>query len=187
MSESVARIAVTLLCAAAVVAMIAVLGGSDTMGRRCSTWLSRSPCSASPAPRVCGLRRAGLEVVTYVSGYLTIAISAIAFGKVVSTVWSADWFFGGNAKTAAQLTLATIAAANVSLLLSTERVEDGMDVRAARAGGVLSIVVLTILAIVETSKPGQDVGIKPMAVFAILYVLCAALIPLLRRADLEQR
>ena len=54
-------------------------------------------------------------------------------------------------------------------------------------GRVLSIVVLTILAIVEISKPGQDVGIKPMAVFAILYVLCAALIPLLRRADLEQR
>ncbi len=47
--------------------------------------------------------------------------------------------------------------------------------------------MLTILAIVETSKPGQDVGIKPMAVFAILYVVCAALIPFLRRADLEGR
>ena len=44
-----------------------------------------------------------------------------------------------------------------------------------------------IMAIVETSKPGPERGIKPMAVFAILYVLCAALIPLLRRADLEQR
>jgi hypothetical protein len=50
-----------------------------------------------------------------------------------------------------------------------------------------AIVVLTILAILETSKPGQDVGIEPMAVFAILYVLCAVLVPLLRRADLEGR
>lgn len=187
MSESVARIAVAVLCAAAVVAMIAVLGGSNSDGAKAlyvAILLALFSLTGSAGLR---LAARGPEVVTYVFGYLTIAISAIAFGKAVSTVWSADWFFGGNAKTAAQLTLATIAAANVSLLLSTERFEDGVDVHAARAGAVLSIVVLTVLAIVETSKPGQDVGIKPMAVFAILYVLCAALIPLLRRADLEQR
>ena len=186
MNESLARIPVALLCAAAVVAMILVLGGSDNDGAKALyVAISLALFSLTGAA---GLRLAmrGPEVSTYLFGYLTIAISAIAFGETVSAFWSADWLFGGSGRTAAQVTLATIAAANVSLLLSTERLEDGNGVHAARVGGVLSIVVLTVLAIVETSKPGHDVGIKPMALFAILYVLCATLIPLLRHADFER-
>ena len=146
----------------------------------------RSPLSSLTGAAGLRLASRGPEVVAYVFGYLTIAISAIAFGEVVSTFWSADWLFGGEGKTAAQVTLATLAAANVSLLLSTEQVEDGVEVHAARVGGVISIVVLTVLALIETSEPGHDVGVKPMALFAILYVLCALLIGLLRRADLQQ-
>lgn len=129
----------------------------------------------------------GPEVVTYVFGYLTIALSAIAFGEAVSAFWSADWLYGNGGRTAMQVALATIGAANISLLLSTERLEDGIEVQAARAGAVLSILVLTVLVLIESSDSGSDIGVKPMALAGILYVLCAALITLLRRADFAQR
>ena len=110
----------------------------------------------------------------------------IAFGEFVATLWSPDWFFGGEGKTLAKVGLATLAAANVSLLLSTERWEDGVEIHWARIGGVVSICILAVLALVEISESGQDIGVKPMALFAILYVLCAALIPLLRHADFQE-
>jgi hypothetical protein len=167
--------------------MVVVLGGSDNDGAK-ALYVAFSLAVFS-LTAAAGLRLAmrGPEVVTYFFGYLTIAASAIAFGETVSAFWSADWLFGGSGKTAAEVTLGTLCAANVSLLLSTERLEDGVEVDGARVAAVISIVVLTVLALVEISKPGHDIGIKPMALFAILYVLCALLIPLLRRADFEQR
>jgi hypothetical protein len=185
-SANVARVLVALLCAAAFVAMILVLGGSDKDGAKALyvafTFAVFSLTGAA------GLRLAmrGPEVVTYVFGYLTIAISVLAFGEAVSLLWSSpDWLFGDSSKTAAQVALATIGAANVSLLLSTERVDDEVLVHGARAGGALSIVALTVLALIETSDPGRDIGIKPLAALAIVYMLCAALIQLLRRAEFE--
>lgn len=187
MSANVARVLVALLCAAALVATIAVLGGSDDDGGK--ALFVATALAVFSLTGAAGLRLAtrGPEVVTYVFGYLTIALSAIAFGEAVSAFWSADWLYGNDGKTAAQLALATIGAANISLLLSTERVEDGIEVHGARAGAVLSILVLTVLVLIESSEPGSDIGVKPMALFAILYVLCAALITLLRRADFERR
>jgi hypothetical protein len=186
MSASVARVLVALLCAAALVATIAVLGGSDDDGAK--ALFVATALAVFSLTGAAGLRLAmrGPEVVTYVFGYLTIALSAIAFGEAVSAFWSADWLFGSSGKTAAQVALATIGAANISLLLSTERLEDRIEVHGARTGAVVSILVLTVLALVESSDPGRDIGIKPMALFAILYVLCAALTALLRRADFDR-
>jgi hypothetical protein len=187
MSASVARVLVALLCAAAFVALILVLGGSDDDGAK--ALFVATALAVFSLTGATGLRLAmrGPEVVTYVFGYLTIALSAIAFAEAVSAFWSADWLFGDSGKTAAQLVLATIGAANISLLLATERAEDGIEVHGARVGAVFSILVLTVLVLIESSDPGSDIGVKPMALFAILYVLCAALITLLRRADFAQR
>jgi hypothetical protein len=185
--RSTARVAVALLCAGALVATIAVLGGSDRDGSK--ALFVATALAGFSLTGAAGLRLAtrGPEVVTYVFGYLTIALSAIAFGEAVAAFWSADWLYGNGGKTAAQVAMATIGAANISLLLSTERVEDGIEVHGARVGAVLSILLLTVLALIESSDPGSDIGIKPMALCAILYVLCAALITLLRRADFAQR
>lgn len=185
MSADVARVLVALSCAAALVAMILVLAGSDSDGAKALYVAFSLAVFSLTGAAGWKLAMRGPEVVTYVFGYLTVALSAIAFGEAVSTFWSPDWLFGNDGKTAAQVALATIGAANVSLLLSTERVEDGVVVHAARAGGVLSILVLTVLALIESSDPGRDIGIKPMAVLAIVYVLCAALIQLLRHAEFQ--
>ena len=165
--------------------MILVLAGSDEDGAK-ALYVAFSLAVFS-LTGAAGWRLAmrGPEVATYVFGYLTVALSAIAFGEAVSAFWSPDWLFEHSGKTAGQVALTTIAAANVSLLLSTERVEDDIGVRGARAGGVISIVALTVLALIESSDPGRDIGIKPMAALAIVYVLCAALIQLLRRAEFQ--
>lgn len=180
-----ARIGVALLCTGALVAAIAVLGGSDDDGAK--ALFVATALALFSLTGAAGLRLAmrGPEVVTYIFGYLTIALSVVAFGEAVSAFWSADWLFGNSGKTAAQIALATIGAANISLLLSTERAEDGIEVHGARAGAVFSILVLTVLFLIESSDPGSDIGVKPMALFAIAYVLCAALIQLLRRAEFQ--
>jgi hypothetical protein len=43
-----------------------------------------------------------------------------------------------------------------------------------------------VLVLVEISNPGHDVGIKPMAVCAVAYVLGALLVPVLREAEIGE-
>lgn len=175
------------VCAGALVALFLVLGGSDEdSGKAVFVAIGLALFSLTGAAGMKLVRR-GPEAITYLFGYVTVLLSAIAFGEFVATLWSPDWIFSGEGKTLAEIALATLAAANASLLLSTERPEDGPEVHGARIGGVISIAVLAILALVEISESGHDVGYKPMALFAILYVLCAVLVPLLRWADFQQR
>jgi hypothetical protein len=184
-TASLARIAVALVCVAGFVALILILNGDeDDAGRAFYVALSFAFFSLTGAAGM-KLARRGSEVVTYLFGYLTVAASVVAFGEVLSMLWEEEWL-GNNWKSAAQLTLATFAAANVSLLFASEQPEDGREVHAARIGAVLALVALSILLLVEISSSGPDVSPKLLGTLALFYVLGAVLIPLLRRAELSR-
>jgi hypothetical protein len=184
---TLARILVAALCLAAAVVIVMVLGASEydrTAGRVLGVAVAVALFSLTAAA---GMRLAGrAELVTHLFGYVAVLASLIAFGEVVAALW-ADDVFDDQWRTAAEAGLVALAAANICLLLASERLEDGGVIRAARGGAVISIVVLAAMALIEISAPGRDVGIRPMAVFAVIYLTGALLIPLLRQAELSER
>lgn len=167
MSESVARVLVALPCAAALVAMIVVLGGSDDDGGR-ALYVAIALAFFS-LTGAAGLRLAGRgpEVRHPRLRHLTFAISAISVGEVVSTFWSADRLFGREVKTAAQITLATLQPPTSRCCSRPNDSRAGSRSMPPASAGSSRSPVLTALALVETSKPGHDVGVKPMALFAV--------------------
>ena len=52
-----------------------------------------------------------------------------------------------------------------------------------RAGVILAITILCLMAVVEISSPGKDIGVRPIAVVAVLYILGTVLLPLLRQVS----
>ena len=184
----IARALVVAVCLAALVAIVLVLTGSarNLTAERVLLLAIVLALFSLTGPAGMKLAGRGPELVTYVFGYLTVILSVLAFGEAIATFWSENWLFGDQWRTAVETGLVALAAANISLLLASQRPEDGVEIHAARAGAVLAIVVLSALALTEISSPGRDVGVKPMAVFAVVYVLGAVLIPLLRQAEITE-
>ena len=78
-----------------------------------------------------------------------------------------------------------IGAGHASLLLGSARAGEGESVRLVRIGVLAAIVILCTMAIVDISVRGRDIGVRPTAIVAVLYVLGTILLPLLRRASAE--
>jgi hypothetical protein len=184
----IARALVAAVCLAALVVIVLVLSGSETDLTAERVLVFSVALALFSLTGAAGMKLAarGPVLVTFAFGYVTVILSLLAFGEAIATFWSEDWLFGDQWRTAVETGLVALAAANISLLLASERPEDGGELHAARGGAVIAIVVLTVLALIEISSPGRDVGVKPMAVFAVLYVLGAVLIPLLRQAQITE-
>jgi hypothetical protein len=184
--RTIARILVAALCLAAAVVVVLVLGASEsdpTAGRVLGVAVAVALFSLTAAA---GMRLAGrAELVTHLFGYVAVIASLIAFGETVAALW-ADDVFDDQWRTAAEAGLVALAAANICLLLASEHIDDAGVIRAARGAAAISVVVLTAMALIEISSPGRDVGIRPMAVFAVIYLAGGLLIPLLRRAELSE-
>jgi len=113
-------------------------------------------------------------------GYLTAAVSIAALAFVTSSIWfedliDDDWNIAGDA-----IALA-VAGGHASLLLGAVRADDNDAVRLVRGATLATLGLLTFLAVVEISSNGQDLSIRLIGVVAVLYVLGAALLPLIRR------
>jgi hypothetical protein len=180
--RSLARFLIAAACIGGLVAIALILGDSDgarTSSRALSTAVALAFFSLTGGA---GLRLAGSrdELLSSSFGYLTAAVSLLAFGEVVAAFWSSDVLSGSNWKVAAETTLLAFGAGNVSLLLGSERAEDGDAVRLVRIATVGAAVLLTALALIEISSPGPDVDRKLLGVAAVAYLLGAVLLPLLR-------
>jgi hypothetical protein len=185
--RGVARALVAVLCAGGLVAIVLVLGSSDsglTPSRLLLIALALAFYSLTGAA---GVRLAGRsDVPVHLFGHLTVIASIVAFGEAVATFWNPEWLFEDHWRTAVQTGLVALVAANVSILLATQRPGDRGEVHAARLGSVLALVALCVLVLVEISRRGHDIGIKPMAVCAVVYVLGALLVPVLREAEIGE-
>jgi hypothetical protein len=180
---------VAALCLAALVAIVIVLSGPayDMTASRVvgvAVAIALYSLTATAGMKLVGR---GPELVTHLFGYAAVILSLLAFGEAIAALWAESWLIDDQWRTAAETGLVALAAANISLLLASQRREDGVETHAARGVALLSIVGLSALALIEISESGRDLGLKPMAVFAVLYALGAVLIPLLRRAELSER
>ncbi|MGB7589212.1 MAG: VOC family protein [Solirubrobacterales bacterium] len=176
---------IVILCGAALLLIVLILGGSDidkTSGKAIGTAAVFAAFSLTAMVGASlGSRRSELAPF----GYLTAAFSLAAFLAVTSAIWSAD-LFSDSWKVAGDTIVLAVSAANVSLLLGSTREEDSEAVRLVRAGGIVALSTLSLMAIVEISSPGKDIGVQPMAIAAVLYVLGMILLPLLKRLSPPQ-
>jgi Na+-transporting NADH:ubiquinone oxidoreductase subunit NqrB len=182
--RELARILIAVLCVAALVAIAVILGTSAPTSDRANVSKALATAIAFAFFSLTGaagisLGRRGSELAYYPLGYLTVLLSLLALGEAIAAIWAKEPLNGGW-RTAAETGLVAFCAGNVSLLLGSARPADSPPIRWTAIGAALAATVLTVLALIEISAPGPDVSKRLMAVLAILYVLGAVLLPLLR-------
>jgi hypothetical protein len=179
-AASVARIAVATLCLGAAVLVVLILGGSsdDLSGKAILAAVMLAPFS------LCAL--AGFFLIERqpqlaLFGVATIGLAVAAYFVVLDALWSGG--FSGQHVAVETLTILTIAAGQVSVLLSLRRDDDSRTVNGALFGSIAALVLLVVLAVIEISDSGADIGPKPFGILSVLYLLGALLAPLLRQAE----
>jgi catechol 2,3-dioxygenase-like lactoylglutathione lyase family enzyme len=173
------RILIAVACAGAAVLAVLVLtssGGGETAGRVVGTALALAVFSlAGMTGAQLAARRPEISVI----GYLTAIAAVAGFALILDLIWSGDLFGAGDPRLLGYLLLVTLAASQCSLLLGHAHPEDGQAVRLLRAATLLAIGVLAIMGITEIAESGQQVGPKPFALAALVYLLGVTLVPLL--------
>jgi hypothetical protein len=178
---ALARIAVAVLCLAAAVLIVLILGSSsdDLSGKAIMALLLFAPFS------LCAL--AGFLLVERqpdlaALGMATIGLAVAAYFVVLDSFWSGGGF-GGQRVAVETLAICTIAAGQISMLLSFRHGEDGPTVNGALFGSIAALVLLVALAVIEIADSGADIGPKPFGIVSVLYLLGVLLVPLLRRVE----
>ncbi len=171
------------LCLAAVVAILALLTGSfdDTDGRIIGTSLGFSVASATAAAGET-LRRAG-RGRRRLAGAATTAVSAGAWLTLVGSLWidgDPEWLW----RTCGCLALLALAGSHASLVLQSERAEDGALVHALCGISIVAAAIDTAAGLLGLSGAIDGVDdsvVTALAVLLIVFLLATALPPILRR------
>lgn len=180
--RAVVRILIAVLCGAALLLIVLILSGSrldDTAGRAIWTAVALAFFSLTA---VAGSNLANHRPGLALFGYTTVALSALAFMGILGAIWASD-LSSDTGRAVGDAVVLAIASGHASLLLASASGGDSEAVRLTRTGTLLAMGLLSLLAIIEISSPGEDIGPKPIAVVAVLYVLGAILLPLLRRTS----
>jgi catechol 2,3-dioxygenase-like lactoylglutathione lyase family enzyme len=177
--ERVVRLAVVVLCASALFLVIVIGTGTEldeTGGRLIGTAALLALCCLAG---VAGTSLAARRPEWALLGYLTALAAAATFVATEFGIWSDDPG-EGTWEAAGMLAVLGVAGAHTSLLLASARDRDPDPVRVVRAGTILVIWLLSLVAIAEISGNG-DIGERPLGILAVLYVLGVLVLPLLRR------
>jgi hypothetical protein len=179
----ICSIAAALLCGAAVVLILVILiGGSNDVAAKSLLVAFFFALFTLPAAAGAYLarERPGLRWI----GALTAIAAIAAFIAVLVALWPGNIFESdvGNLKTAAALTLISIASGQASLILGLGEPDDSPLVSGLRWAGLIPIAALTILGVEDISNHGPAASAKTYSVFGILYVLAIVLPPLVARA-----
>lgn len=179
-AAAVVRIVVAMLCLGAAVLIILILGNSsdDLSGKAIVAAVLLAPFS------LCAL--AGFSLIERqpqlaVLGMATIGLAVAAYFVVLDTFWSGG--FSGRNISVEVLAIMTIAAGQISTLLSLRHDEDSPMVSGVLFGSIAALVLLVALAVIEISDSGSDIGPKPFGILSVLYLLGVLLAPLLRQAE----
>jgi hypothetical protein len=115
-------------------------------------------------------------------GVLTAIASLLAFCGVAAAIWAMD----GNGRDSGVIVgvslMVPLALGYVSHLLAVSSERDSVAVHLAQGGTVLALAILVLLGIVEISAPGPDVSRNSITDVGVLFLLGAALVPVLRVA-----
>lgn len=178
------RLLIAVLCAAALILIITIGSGSEldeTGAQAIGTAVAFAFFSLAG---VAGTNLARRRPRLALFGYVTAAIAVAAFLAMTALIWNGH-SSGDGWRIPVYLTIVALGAGHASLLLGNARDDDSETVRLVRSGVLLAIAMLCTLAIAEISSPGKDIGLRPIAVVAVLYLLGTILLPLLRRAGAE--
>jgi catechol 2,3-dioxygenase-like lactoylglutathione lyase family enzyme len=120
-------------------------------------------------------------------GYLTAAVAVVGFAAFVVYLLDQSISIGSNGQLQAVLLAATLALAQISLVLAYDSAEDPLAVRLVSLGTVLVILVLGVLVAIEAAASSSDlISPKTFAIVATLYLLGAALTVLFRLATWDR-
>jgi catechol 2,3-dioxygenase-like lactoylglutathione lyase family enzyme len=120
-------------------------------------------------------------------GYLTAAVSLVGFAVFVVYLIDQSLAVGSSGTFQAVLLAATLALAQISLVLAYQRPDDPPPVRLVTLGALVVIVVAGVLVAIEAIARDSTFSAQTFAILATLYLLAAALAVLLRLAAWDRR
>ncbi|HWO47916.1 MAG TPA: hypothetical protein VNM41_07625, partial [Solirubrobacterales bacterium] len=177
--RQVLKLSIGLLCGTAFILILIILSGNEvdeTSGKAIGTAMALAFFSLTAvAGSNLSLRRPQLSLF----GVATVAISGLAFLVTTVAIWSG--FESDNWKPAIYCLIVAFACGHSSVLLAGRGDGDSQGVELIRAGTILFLWLLVVLAIGEISSPGEDVDEQGFGVVAVIYALGTVVLPLLRR------
>jgi catechol 2,3-dioxygenase-like lactoylglutathione lyase family enzyme len=175
------------LCAGAVVLIVKIAGksGIDLTGvRLIYIALALAVFSVNA---MAGLHLAQRRQRWAPLGYLTAAVAVVGFAAFVVYLLDQSISIGSNGQLQAVLLAATLALAQISLVLAYDSAEHPLAVRLVSLGTVLVILVLGVLVAIEAADSDSDpISPKTFSIVATLYLLGVALTVLFRLAAWER-
>ncbi len=177
--KPVFRVLIGLLCAAALLLIALIISGSgldDTAARAIASAVGLALAALIATAGISLRERSPLEALF---GFTVIAISASAFLIGEIALWTEAG--SGAWELPAVLIILALGGGHASILLGRSRAEDADAVRAVRAGVLLAIALLCLMATVEIASDGRAVDPKTFGVVAVLYLLGTLVLPLARR------
>jgi len=185
-TRTAVNLTAALLCVGALILIERVLSDSQylgTSGKAIGTALAVALFGVLALPSL-ELTRRPSPLALF--GSFGLAVALLGLIALVVTVWHLS--LGGDRwHPAAYLAIVALANATCSALLATAREDDGDGIRVSRAGAIAVVVALVPVVLIEISDPGRDIGLKPIAVLAILFVLASLLTALLRLTAAARR
>ena len=173
---------IVVLCGAALLLIVLILSGSDVDETGIKAIASAVAVAFLSLTAAAGLNLAGRKPQLTWFGYTTVLFSLAALLGILSALWSGD---SGDAeeKVVAIAAVLALGSGHASLLLAGAKEEDPDAIRTLRLGVLLALALLCLLATIEIAFDGEDVGVQPIAVVAVLYALGTILLPLVRRGS----
>jgi len=179
-AAAAARIAVAALCLGAAVLIVLILGSSsdDLSGKAILAAVLLAPFSLCA---VAGFLLVERQPQLALLGIATIGLSVAAYFVALDALWSGG--FPGQRVSVETLAILTIAAGQISVLLSFRHDDDSPMVNGVLFGSIAALLLLVVLAVIEISDSGAEIGPKAFGALSVLYLLGALLAPLLRQAE----
>lgn len=182
-APALARMATAVLSIGAIILIISILGVSEDdalNGKALWAVVSFVPFSLTA---LAGFRLIERRPELALLGLLTILLAVAAYFVALEVIWSNGIFERQVSRET--LLILVLAVGQASMLLSFGRDDDSPLVRGALLGTLSALGLLSVLAIVEISDPGQDVDSRLLAILSVLYLFGILLQPLLRHAELD--
>ncbi len=174
------RILITALCVGALVLIIVIMSGSET-DRTIADVLGAVValsyyCLIGSAGWM--LARKGGNHAFF--GYATLVVAVLAFATAMRVIVGFDPFGGENGVTPLAVTaILALAAGQACVLLAFSGENDSDGLRLTRIGTLLALAALALMAVIEVSSGGRDIGLKAFGVVSVLYLLGTASLPIL--------
>jgi catechol 2,3-dioxygenase-like lactoylglutathione lyase family enzyme len=177
--RGVTKFSIGLLCAAALLAILLILSGSEIDETSAKAIGTAAALAFLSLTGVAGSNLAARRPQLALFGQATALISALTFVIIAIAIWTepgdAEWIFC--------VAIVAFACGHSSILLASGGDRDSDGVRLVCYGTLASLWLVVAMAITEISENGHQVSVRAMGVAAVVYALGTFVLPLLRRME----